>query len=203
MKKVICGILALILSLSACALAESVPSKTTSDLTHFEIGNVPNQDGDNVFLQPDIEPERVETADKELQKLIVAESIEHYFGEVKDTEGNPVVLSEIMELLGDEELIVHDFTPIIAGGFESGCGDLDVVMNFPTVYQAGQKVIVLFGVETENVDANGDKIIEWIAVEGIGVESNATDMGAIEISIPEELVLTMQENNTILAVVSK
>ena len=52
MKKMVCLVLALLMCVSAVALAESVPSKTVFALTHFEV-TAENQVGDeNVFLLP-------------------------------------------------------------------------------------------------------------------------------------------------------
>ncbi len=194
MKKVLCAILALVLSLTTCALATGVPSKTTSDMTQFE---VVDQNGNVATFKPETAPEKVAAAETELKKLIAAEKVENYFAGAKDADGKAVDLAAVLGLKDGEELTVNAFTAVYANGFAAGCGDINVVLNFPAVYAAGQKVLVLLGVE------NDAKVIEWTVLEGVGVASAKADMGAIQAVIPEKLMLAVQGCNALLAVVSK
>ena len=131
MKKILCLVLAL-LCLSAYAMAESVPSKNTSDMVSVEIDATSNPDlpvDSGLVVLPVLEEdeahaiayaEPIALCQEEIAKLAenVAQSeesaetsgVEAYFGEVHDSEGNVVVLSEA---LAAQTLDVFEFMPLI------------------------------------------------------------------------------------------
>ncbi len=185
MKKLLCAILALALCLSTCALASTVPSKTTGDLTQVEATAEKVTGTETVYATT------TQAAEDEVQKLMNSESVEEYFGEVKDAEGNVVDLAKVLDLQDGETLNVHDFCAFVVDGFAEDCGNVTAALTFPTVYAENEEVIVLIGlVETE--------AITWTAFEGVG----AAD-GSIKVEIPQEMVQKIQNGEAVMAIVSK
>ena len=215
MKKIVCLILGLALCLtSVAALAESVPSKTTTDLTRFEV-TAENQPGDEtLYLLPVNEAtvgdtladyqEHLDICQAELEKLAASEGTEAYFGQVKDAEGNPVDLRELLGVADGTQLNVFEFCPAIAGGFREDCGKVTATMLFSTPYEKDEKVIVLIGIVTVHED--GAQTVEWTAFEGVGldaVEGQEETYGCIQVELTQEIVAAIQNGTALLAVVSK
>lgn len=212
MKKFVCLVVALLLCLSVSAVAEnSVPSKTTEDLTRFDVV-AENQPGDpGIYLIPVNEvtvgdtienyQERIDICQVEIEKLAAAETIESYFGEVVDKDGNVVVLSEA---LGTTELNVFEFSPAVAGGFKEDCGKVTATMLFPTVYEQDEQVLVLIGIVTVHED--NTQTVAWHVFEGVGqgaAEGMEEVYGAVKVELAPEIVTAIQNGMALLAVVSK
>lgn len=215
MKKLICLILALALCLATAAMAESVPSKTTSGLTRFEV-TAENQPGDeNLYLLPVNEvtvgetlldyQKRIDICQVEIEKLAASESVEAYFKNVADSEGNPVDLRVLLGLETDADLLnVFEFCPAIAGGFQEDCGKVSARMLFSTPYEKDEKVIVLIGIVTIHEDET--QTVAWQAFEGIGqgaVEGQEETYGSVLVELTPEIVKAIQNETALLAVVSR
>lgn len=206
MKKITCLLVALFFCLSSMALAESVPSKTTGDLTRFEAVAESQPVDSTFFIRPVAETEvehqeRIEVCQTEISKLVVSDTIETYFGEVKDAEGNAINLKEVLET---ETLNVFEFCPVIAGDYEEHFGKVVVRKLFSTPYAKDEKVVVMIGLVTVNAD--GTQTVAWTAYEGIGVEYDAQlieEMGCIQVELDPEIVLAIQNGTALVAVVSK
>lgn len=140
----------------------------------------------------DVSDEVAETQEKEVEKLAAAESPKAYFGTVKDAEGKEV---DVEELLESKELKVQELQPLVIEGYKKDMGDLTMNMTFATPYEKDAKVIVMIGFVTEAG-------IEWVALEGVGVESE-DDAGSIQVVIPDELAERIQAEQTLVAIVSK
>ena len=215
MKKLVCFVLILALCLSTAAMAESLPSKTTADLTQFDVvaENQPNDPG--IYLLPvnevtvgDTLPdyqERIDVCQVEIDKLAAAESVEAYFEAVTDSEGNPVNLREMLDLKTDADLLnVFEFCPAIAGGFQENCGKVTATMLFSTPYEKDEKVLVLIGIVTIHED--GTQTVVWQMFEGIGqgaVDSQEETYGSVLVELTPEIVKAIQDELALLAVVSK
>ena len=210
MKKIVCLTLALLLCLSAVALAEEVvPSKNTSDMVVVEVDpalntNVPADSGFVVIpvLEED-EAQAAEYADnialcrEEIVKLMEsaaggtdASGVEAYFGEVRDSEGNVVVLSEA---LSAPALNVYEFMPLVAVNYDETYGNVTLTFQFKTPYAQDEPVLVLIGLRNAE---NGE--MEWTVFEGIG----AGEGGAVQVEFTPEILKAIQEDNALLAVVS-
>lgn len=214
MKKLVCLVLVLAMCASIAAMAESVPSKTVADLTRFEV-TAENQPGDeNIYLLPvnevtmgEMQPESQELIDicqKEIEKLSASETVESYFGEVTDAEGNVVDLRMLLDAQADETLNVFEFCPIIAGGFRKDCGKVTATMLFSTPYEEGEKVLVLIGLVTVLED-NTQEVV-WQAFEGVGIGVHETEeetYGGIRVELTQEIVVAIQESMALMAIVSK
>lgn len=208
MKKVICLIVsALLIALtvmpSAVASAQFVPSKTTGDMTQIEIKM---EDADtsekNVFFTPILADEKenektIAISHAQIEKLKESTSVEKYFGEVKDSEGNVVSLTELLET---EELNCFEFCPVKAGGFEQQEGVATLKMYFVTPYSAGEKILVLIGFfpEEDGQSAADENKIEWFVYE-----AEVDEKGWVVTSIDVQTLLRVQENNALMAIVSK
>lgn len=210
MKKIVCLTLALLLCLSAVALAEeAVPSKNTSDMVVVEVDpalntNVPADSGFVVIpvLEED-EAQAVEYADnialcqEEIVKLMEsaaggtdASGVEAYFGEVRDSEGNVVVLSEA---LSAPALNVYEFMPLVAANYDEAYGNVTLTFQFKTPYAQDEPVLVLIGLRNAETGE-----MEWTVFEGIGVGEE----GAVQVEFTPEILKAIQEDNALLAVVS-
>lgn len=200
MKKMVCLVLALVLCLNVAALAEYVPSKTTEDMTQIEV-SAENMPGDaSLYIEPVPEDhpdyqQAVMVCEEEISAL-AATTVVEYFGEVKDSEGNPV---DLTEMLGTQDLKVYEYIPLVAGNYEEEYGDVTATMYFSTPYEAGQEVVVMIGFVT--IAEDGTWTVEWIAYEGVGV---ADGQGSgIQVKLDAETVLAIQNGKTLMAIVSK
>lgn len=187
MKKLIALFLSLMLCLSSAALAESVPSKTTEDMTKFEVVTESGE-ASGFYLSA---TDATELSLSEIEKLKSSESVAAYFGEVKDAEGNVV---DLTATLGTDTLNVHEFLPVIAFGYEETMGKVTANLQFSTPYAEGEEVIVMIGIVESGT-------ITWTACKGIGVTAN--EAGCIKVELTPELVLAIQNGTALLSVVSK
>lgn len=210
MKKIVCLTLALLLCLSAVALAEEVvPSKNTSDMVVVEVDpalntNVPADSGFVVI--PVLEEDEAQAAEyaenialcrEEIVKLMEsaaggtdASGVEAYFGEVRDSEGNVVVLSEA---LSAPALNVFEFMPLVAANYDEAYGNVTLTFQFKTPYAQDEPVLVLIGLRNAETGE-----MEWTVFEGIGVGEE----GAVQVEFTPEILKAIQEDNALLAVVS-
>lgn len=189
MKKILCIVLAL-MCLSMAALAESTPSRTTSDMTTVET-SVPG-----VALTAattEAYPALVATCDAEIAKLAAAADVATYFGTVTDSTGAAVDLATLL----NGTLSVDEFFPMVASGYDTTLGNVAVTMTLSTAYEVGEEVIVLAGIVA------GDGTVTWTAFTGVGVSAEATEaQGSIEVEFTPEIVEAMQTGNVLVAVVS-
>lgn len=211
MKKILCLVLAL-LCLSAYAMAESVPSKNTSDMVSLEIDatlnpDLPADSGLVVLPVPEEDEEHagayaepIALCQEEIAKLAesVAQSaetaetsgVEAYFGEVRDSDGNVVVLSEA---LAAQSLNVFEFMPLIVENYENTYGDVTLTFQFKTPYADGEVLLVLVGIQNSETGE-----IAWTAFEGVGLGEE----GAVQVVFTPEIMDAIQNNMALLAVVS-
>lgn len=198
MKKIISLLIALVLCLGA-ASAEVIPSKTTADMTKFEISGE-NLPADSGFVFDIVTVDDVEMEEKyllyesELAVLAESESLDAYFGAVKTQEGEEINLAEV---LAAEEVNVHEFWAVYASNYDEAYGDVTITMYFATPYEAEEKALVLLGIVNEAED--GAQTIEWTAYEAIGVGTE----GAIEVVLTPEIILAVQNGNALMAIASK
>lgn len=195
MKKIV-GIVLVLALLMTVALAESVPSKSTADMTTVTVvvpETVPSDAG--LVIMPVVEDtetvyvEKVEQCRVEVEKLAASATVEEYFGEVKNPLGEIVSLKEVLET---ETLSVHEFMPIVVDNYEAEYGSVTVVFQFATPYEIEQTVIVLIGVPDE---ITGELV--WTALEGVVTEEG------IQIEFDEGTLELAQNSDAIMAVVSK
>ena len=210
MKKIVCLLVALLLCLSAVAFAEFVPSKTTGDLTRFEVVSEHVPEETDLVVRPIANDEmeyekKIEDCQKEIVVLQESPSIVEYFGEVKNIEGEIVDLTEMLE---SETLNVYEFCPFLVGGYEDTYGHVKVRMSFSTPYEKDETVLVLVG--RPEKEENGEVVLKedetskigWTAFDGIGVETEDGQV-AIEAEFDAETLKAAQEEDAMMAIVSK
>ena len=196
MKKLFCLILVLV-CIGSAALAATVPSKTTADLTTTtEVTTATGEAIDTLVVTPvaDTEEARVQYEQKlavcneELTKLATiveqTNSVEEYFGDVTNTQGEAVSL---------ENKSIDEFRPLVVEGVETiGDANVKVGFNLATVYEKDQVVVVLIGL----VDPLTGEV-NWVALEGVGTED-----GGIVVEFTAELLMAVQTGDAIMAVAS-
>ncbi|MBR5751885.1 MAG: hypothetical protein IKX84_05800, partial [Clostridia bacterium] len=128
MKKILAIVLALLLGTTCVAYA--VPSKTTEDMSTFEIEGTT---GDDYFYI--VADEDQTLAEEELEKLAEAGEDE-YFGEAAEA------AKEALEL---DALTTYEYLKVIAGNYKPELGDVLVHMAFATPFEEGQKVGIMLG----------------------------------------------------------
>lgn len=212
MKKLFCLVLAVLMLFAAAMAEEVVDSKNTGDMTIVEVESEKIPEGSEFTviidtLAPVIVPDAVDATEgeaeapvltqaqtvcaEEIEKLAQSESAEAYFGEIKDIQGNVVVLTEALEA---EKVNVYEFAPVVVSAYDEAYGDVKATMQFSTPYAADEKVLVLVGL----VNAETGEI-EWTAFEGVGVGEE----GAIKVTFTAEILKAIQNGTALLAVASK
>lgn len=147
-----------------------------------------------------------ETKEKIEETLIVqllkAEGVEV---PIDDATGSAVVdtaavAPEILEKLPDlEEMEINEFISIEPVEYKEEYGDIKSSFAFVTQYQPEQKVVMLFGLYTGEVDETGAFVVDWIVLEA-AVEED----GFLSVIIPQAEMLKMQEaENVAIAVLSE
>lgn len=185
MKKIFALMLAVVMLIAAAAFAEDIPSKDPSGMTGSTTDNV----------QAMIWTKDCEASEKELENLKQAESIAKYFENAQDFNGNPVVLTEMLEA-EEAELNVDEFTGVFAKDFKNDCGDVTATLKFASPIEVGEKVAVMIGL-------SGNNGYDWTAFEGLGVNSTELGEGCIEVTLPQDMVLAIQHNSGLIAIISK
>lgn len=190
MKKIITLILVVALTISATVFAEGIPSKTTGDLAQC-IVKAENPGSENAVLY--VAPSAA--ADKALGELIETGSITEYFKNAADANGNPVDLAAMLSA-DEAALSVDEFIGLFASGFEDDCGNVTATMSFATPFEADEKVSVMVGL-VKNSGA------DWTAFEGTVVNNEELGQGCVQVVIPQNIVLGVQNGTGLLAVISK
>lgn len=196
MRKLFCLLLVLV-CIGSAALAATVPSKTTADLnTTTKITTESGETVDSLVIIPIADAgeskaayaQKLAVCNGELKKLaeVVAQtnSIEGYFGEVKNAAGETVSLADKS---------VDEFMPLLVSGVETiGEANVKVGFRFATTYAVDEAVVVLIGVVNAETGA-----VEWIALEGVGTED-----GGIEVVFTAELLAAIQSGDAMMAIAS-
>ena len=131
-------------------------------------------EGDTAFVFAISDKEElVAWAEAEKAKLAEAESPAAYFG-LENVEGE-----------------AKELQPVYAANYEESMGEKEISLAFGTKYENGADVTVALGFgDAENVS--------WSAVAGKGQED-----GSILFNLDPATILKVQENNALLAVISK
>ena len=192
MKKLIALTVALMLCLSAVAFA-AVPSIDSSAL--FKITSIsPEADGFFIEIIPveKMNDEQKAAFDIELENIRNAASAKEYFAEAVDAEGNPVELAD--------DAVVHELAAVIAGGYDAELGDVTVNIEVPEVIEKGEKVAVMIGVVTKNIDDTQD--VAWTGFEGEAID-NTEEASTIQTVLNPATVEAIQNGLALIAVAGK
>lgn len=195
MKKALCLILVLV-CLGTMAVAESVPSRSTADLVEtVEIRTESGAAAEDLIIAT-VEDEvayatEIEVCQNEIARLQESASVAEYFGEVRNSSGEVVSLTEV---LGSEQLVVNEFMPIIVDNYDATYGNVTVVFKFSTPYEKDEPVVVLIGIVNPETG-----LVEWVALEGVGTGVD----GAIEVEFTAEFLEAIQSGSAMMAIVNK
>ena len=205
MKKIACIVLTL-LCLSAVAMAESVPSRTTTDLTTVTVTaeNMPADATFAIIPITQVDPEEmtpemqvlVDACNTEISKLNEGGSVVDYFGEVTNADGEVVSLTEMLDA---ETINVYEFFPVTVVNFNVAYGEATATMVFSTPYEEGQIVAVLIGIVTEGPD--GTQSVAWQVFEGVC--TSAEEGSGVRVTFTPEILEQIQNGTALMAVVSR
>ena len=188
MKKILALICVLALCMTGVASAETivydaklgaVPSRSTADLASVEIvTELPEGNELSIILKD------TEASQAQIEALRNAPSVEEFFGNVKDADGNA---ADISEALGAETLNINEFMSVIVSGSQEEYGDIEVKITFATPYEEGEKVLIM--VSTPETG--------WVELAG------GAAGGSIDVIFPQKLMTAMQNGDSFLAAISK
>ncbi len=180
MKKFLSILLAVLMALSMVAFAEEATEEAAEEaeiLASPTLELIFESSVEGFTLVVDTDPEKVAAAKDELTALAEAESEADYFGEAAES---------ITAITGAEDITVNEFAPVIAEGEYNAeeMGDVTFTVSCPTVYEAGEKVAVLFGIGGA-----------WSAFE-----AEPTEDGAISFTLDSDTIQAIIENGAYIAI---
>lgn len=206
MKKLIALLMALVLVLACVPAFAAVPSKTTTDNTQVKqtetVSGVEAADTFEIRVTSD--------------SALVAAEIANIFTFVNETQEAPVnyfpaetkeAIKEALSAQGAadvsdkalEKLELNEFVSIKAVGYKTEYGDIKTSFTFVTRYAVGQKVVAMLSLYTGKYDAQGNPIVEWVALDA---EVQAD--GSLSVIFPQAEMLRMQNAAAVaLAVLSE
>ena len=212
MKKMV-SIMVALLFVCGVAFAQGTPSITISDLTHslIKADNLADAEAAGLFVEPLNEfssrflleeyQELIKFGEDELAKLMAAEKVTDYFGNVIVSSTGEV--RALLDLFDGEEPAIYEFSPIIAGGYNTSYGHVTATLLFATPYNPGDEVAVLIGVVNYGESEDEEPTIVWYAFRGTCVSVPEYD-GAegIEVRFSPEMMTTLQDVDTLVAIAS-
>ena len=184
MKKTLSILLILVLCLSSIAVAQAAPkvTKVVPDITRAVV-EYSSESKTKLFLL--IHDTNV-SADQ-LDRLLVAKTVNDYFGNINTLEGGR---TKLFDLMGSESVKISEYTGIDVSEYQASYGDVKVKARFMTKYKAGEdKVIVLIG--------KPGRSLAWTALD-----ATVADNGAVEFVIPADLAAGVQVWTGVIAVAS-
>ena len=206
MKKMIALLMTLVLVLACVSAYASVPSKTTTDNTQVKQAETLNGTvvAETFEIKVAADPAPVV---EEIAKVFAfvneqQEAPVNYFPaetkeaikEVLTAQGAVEVTEEVLE-----KMELNEFITIQPVEYKEEYGDIKTTFTFVTEYAVGQKVVAMLSIYTGEVDANGNPIVEWVA---LNAEVQAD--GSLAVVIPQAEMIRMQGAQAVaLAVLSE
>ena len=212
MKKLICLMMAL-LFVCGVAFAQGTPSITIGDLSNslVKAENLADAAAAGMFVEPlnEFSPrfmleeyqELIQLGADELEKLMTAEKVTDYFGNViVDSTGETRAL---LDLFDGNEPVIYEFAPIIAGGYQVSYGHVTATLLFATPYNPGDEVAVLIGIVNYGESEDEETTVEWHALKGTCVTvPEYDDAEGIEVRFTPEMMTILQDVDTLVAIAS-
>ncbi len=205
MKKWLTILMAVLMLMAVATAYAAVPSKTTADVTQAQ--EVVSASG--VALPNTMTVEVVkndEKVEKEIEKLYTfvnnpdesAAPIE-FFPEEVQTQVQMQLVAMGLENYDMKQLQINEFVAIKEIGYEAQYGDIVTTFSFATKYAKGTKLVGLLGIYSDEVDENGNYLVEWVVVE-----AEAQEDGSVAFVLPQEQMVRIQEaSSTALTVLSE
>lgn len=196
MKKLISLALAMLLCVSAVAMAE--PSKSTANMTSvldvkseaaLPAGFIIAPITDDTATEE--QAEQCKQMVQEIYEAAKAGSLLKYFGDLQDYAGESI---DLQKVLGTDNPVVNEIMPLIVKNYDSACGKVTVTFKFATPYQQDEPVVAVIRV----LDPATGKVTQ-VGLMGKGTGAD----GAVELEFPAEVMMAIQNGIATMAIVSK
>ncbi len=192
MKKFACVLASMLLALSAAgAMADAVPSKTTTDVTQVKTVEAVKEDGTveavtgwDIEVAEDAAPVTEEIAKIYQEVFVNGKTAVAYF----PAETQEAIAALLPEGVNASKLMMNEFITLEIVGQMETATDVKVTFTFTTKYEMDQNVVVVIGLYDGTRDANGQYNVEWVALDAEVLEN-----GDIAVVFPAELVEQMND----------
>ena len=192
MKKFVCVLASMLLALSAAgAMADAVPSKTTTDVTQVKTVEAVKEDGTveavtgwDIEVAEDAAPVTEEIAKIYQEVFVNGKTAVAYF----PAETQEAIAALLPEGVNASKLMMNEFITLQIVGQMETATDVKVTFTFTTKYEMDQNVVVVVGIYDGTRDANGQYNVEWVALDAEVLEN-----GDIAVVFPAELVEQMND----------
>ena len=192
MKKFACVLASMLLTLSAVgAMADAVPSKTTTDVTQVKTVEAVKEDGTveavtgwDIEVAEDAAPVTEEIAKIYQEVFVNGKTAVAYF----PAETQEAIAALLPEGVNASKLMMNEFITLEIVGKMETATDVKVTFTFTTKYEMDQNVVVVIGLYDGIRDANGQYNVEWVALDAEVLEN-----GDIAVVFPAELVEQMND----------
>ena len=192
MKKFACVLASMLLALSAVgAMADTVPSKTTTDVTQVKTVEAVKEDGTveavtgwDIEVAEDAAPVTEEIAKIYQEVFVNGKTAVAYF----PAETQEAIAALLPEGVNASKLMMNEFITLEIVGKMETATDVKVTFTFTTKYEMDQNVVVVIGLYDGTRDANGQYNVEWVALDAEVLEN-----GDIAVVFPAELVEQMND----------
>ena len=192
MKKFACVLASMLLALSAVgAMADAVPSKTTTDVTQVKTVEAVKEDGTveavtgwDIEVAEDAAPVTEEIAKIYQEVFVNGKTAVAYF----PAETQEAIAALLPEGVNASKLMMNEFITLEIVGKMETATDVKVTFTFTTKYEMDQNVVVVIGLYDGTRDANGQYNVEWVALDAEVLEN-----GDIAVVFPAELVEQMND----------
>ena len=192
MKKFACVLASMLLTLSAVgAMADAVPSKTTTDVTQVKTVEAVKEDGTveavtgwDIEVAEDAAPVTEEIAKIYQEVFVNGKTAVAYF----PAETQEAIAALLPEGVNASKLMMNEFITLEIVGQMETATDVKVTFTFTTKYEMDQNVVVVIGLYDGTRDANGQYNVEWVALDAEVLEN-----GDIAVVFPAELVEQMND----------
>lgn len=192
MKKFACVLASMLLALSAAgAMADAVPSKTTTDVTQVKTVEAVKEDGTveavtgwDIEVAEDAAPVTEEIAKIYQEVFVNGKTAVAYF----PVETQEAIAALLPEGVNASKLMMNEFITLEIVGQMETATDVKVTFTFTTKYEMDQNVVVVIGLYDGTRDANGQYNVEWVALDAEVLEN-----GDIAVVFPAELVEQMND----------
>ena len=192
MKKFACVLASMLLALSAAgAMADAVPSKTTTDVTQVKAVEAVQEDGTveavtgwDIVVAEDAAPVAEEIAKIYQEVFVNGKTAAAYF----PAETQEAIAALLPEGVNASKLTMNEFITLEIVGQMETATDVKITFTFTTKYEMDQNVVVVIGLYDGTRDANGHYNVEWVALDAEVLEN-----GDIAVVFPAELVEQMND----------
>lgn len=192
MKKFACVLASMLLAMSAVgAMADTVPSKTTTDVTQVKTVEAVKEDGTveavtgwDIEVAEDAAPVTEEIAKIYQEVFVNGKTAVAYF----PAETQEAIAALLPEGVNASKLMMNEFITLEIVGQMETATDVKVTFTFTTKYEMDQNVVVVIGLYDGTRDANGQYNVEWVALDAEVLEN-----GDIAVVFPAELVEQMND----------